>query len=149
MKTFIRIVLLIIILSFMAIVFATAQSDAKINRLAKETGLYIRTILADTSAGFRTETEIFCGEDLVTHFINKRHFIAHTSKFILDLEVKKRKVGKYNSWVAVDEQGGYYFITPFIVDGAGYGVFIQPVNKDLGRRYDLPIITIANFNLCQ
>ena len=129
--------------------FSYSQSDSKINRLAKETGLYIKTILADTSAGFHTETEIFCGEDLVTHFINKRHFIAHTSKFILDLEVKKRKVGKYNSWVAVDEQGGYYFITPFMVDGAGYGVFIQPVNKDLGRRYDLPIITIANFNLCQ
>ena len=105
--------------------------------------------MADTVSGFHNETDIFCGEELVTHFINKRHFIVHTSKYFLDLEVKKRKVGKYNSWLAVDDQNRYFFITPFKADELGYGVFIQPVNKELGRLYDLPIITIANFDICQ
>jgi hypothetical protein len=141
----------ILVLSVLSFSNSYSQSDAKINRLAKETGLYIKTVLPDSTNGFYSETEIFCGEDLVTHFINKRHFIVHTSKFELDLDVKKRKIGNYHSWLAVDKDGRRYFITPF-TDGQkvpGYGVFIQPIDQNYSPVYDLPVITIANFKICQ
>lgn len=154
MKTyfkFLKILIVTLLFLFFMTLLATAQSDNRINRLSKETGLFVKTAMTDKEGNVYNEQIIFCGVELVTHFINKRHFIAHTSKFELDLDVKKRKIGNYNSWLAVDKDGRRYFITPF-TDGQkvpGYGVFIQPIDKNYSPVYDLPVITIANFNLCQ
>ena len=129
---------------------AHSQSDRKINRNSKESGLYVRINLVNTVDGVYNSTEVYCGEELVTHFINHRHFIAHTSKFELDLDVKDRKVGEYNSWIAKDrDKENYYFITPFKVGTDAYGVIIQPCMKNLSLRYDEPVITIANVKICQ
>lgn len=149
-KLNIRILLVIIALSLLATVFAQAQSDRRINRLSQETGLYIRIAVADTllPGGNYSEAVVYCEEELVTHFINNRHFIAHSSKFQFDLDVKKRKVGGYNSWVTKDrDKDEWYFITPFKL-GEGFGVIIQPISKSHQPMYDRPIVTIANVNIC-
>jgi hypothetical protein len=150
MKTLIKFILILVLSVPVSQTFS--QSDSRINRLAQEVGMTVRVALYD-SPDITTEREIFCGEDLVTHFINKRHFIAHSSYFVLDLEVIDRKIGKYNSWLAVDENKNYFFITPFGVDngrgGKGYGVFVQPVDKKLNKLYDRPVITMCSVNICQ
>lgn len=149
-KVFIQVLLVVILLSLLLTVFASAQSDRKINRNSQETGLYIRATFGDKIDEVYNEKQLYCEEALVTHFINNRHFIAHTSKFQLDIDVKDRKVGKYNSWVGKDrDNDNYYFITPFTTGGVGYGVIIQPVTKKLVFRYDEPVITIANVKICQ
>lgn len=128
---------------------SSAQSDRKINRNSQETGLYIRASLSDSVAGVRFDRQIYCEETLITHFINNRHFIAHSYKFELDLAVVHRNIGEYKSWLAFDEKTGrYFFITPFRFEKDGFGVIIQPVDKKYNRLYDLPVITIANFNVC-
>lgn len=145
MKKFLTLLLLLVTLT------VTAQSDRKINRLSKENSLYARIAMSDTTGGLYTEQQLFCGEMLITHFVNKRHFIAHSDKFTLDIDIKKTKLGENNSWVGVDQEGRWYYLTPF-TDGAktapGFGVIIQPVSEKLQREYDLPVIIIANFKLC-
>ena len=115
----------------------------------QESGLYIRATMTDKVSGIYNEQTIYCDEDLVTHFVNKRNFIAKSSKFELVLKVVHRNIGEYKSWLALDTANRYFFITPFRFERDGYGVIIQPVDKRYNRLYDLPVITIANFNLCQ
>lgn len=142
--------LIFIILLAILPLTVNSQSDRKINRNSKESGLYIRASLPDSVAGSTFDRTIFCEETLVTHFVNKRHFIAHSYKFELDLTVVHRNIGEYKSWLAFDEKAErYFFITPFRFEKDGFGVIIQPVDKKYNRLYDLPVITIANFNVCQ
>lgn len=115
----------------------------------QESGLYIRATMADKVAGIYNEQTIYCEEELVTHFVNKRNFIAKSSKFELRLKVVHRNIGEYKSWLALDTANRYFFITPFRFEKNGFGVIIQPVDKRYNRLYDLPVITIANFNVCQ
>lgn len=152
MKNIIKITLLTMALLIYAVIFTQAQSDRKINRLAVEAGKYVRISVSDDlfDDGDYESEEVSCGEELVTHFINKRHFIAHSSKFKFDLDVKKRDFDDYGSWLAVDRDNKdkYYVITPFGY-GDGVGVIIQPVTKSFYVRHDEPIIAIANVNICQ
>ena len=152
-KIFIQILLVVILISLLMIVFASksqAQSDRKINRLSQETGLYVRSVLHNTTDGIYNETELSCKEELVTHFINKRHFIAHTQSYIYDLEIKKRRVGQYKSWLGLAQDGRYFLITPFTVQSTednsyGHAVIIQPVSAQYVLMFDLPTVTISNF----
>lgn len=144
------IIALVLILSTIAL---NAQSDRKINRLAQEAGKYVRiTTIDDMFEDEEYEIEpIYCGEELVTYFINKRHFIVHSAKFQLDLDVKKRNFDGYHSLLTTerDDSNSYYVVTPFGYGDGGYGVIIMPVTKSLNPRFDAPVITIANVNICR
>lgn len=115
----------------------------------QESGLYIRATMATKVADVYNEQIIYCDEELVVHFVNKRNFIAKSSKFELKLKVVHRNIGEYKSWLALDTANRYFFITPFRFEKNGFGVIIQPVDKRYNRMYDLPVITIANFNVCE
>lgn len=119
----------------------------EIDKELTSTGVFIRTVMFDDTFG--REVVLFCDLDAVDFLITKKKIIIHSSQFTLDIDIKKRKVGQYNSWVGLDRiSGKFFFITSFRVNTGGYGMFIQPIHEDLTADFTTPQITIANFNLC-
>jgi hypothetical protein len=110
-----------------------------------ESQLFVRAELHD---GIYAPQELFCEELTVGYHITGRKVIIISKQLELDLKVKKKRLGKYDSWKAVDKDKQYYYITPFQSEDV-FGLYIQPTDKRLTLTYDRPVVIVATGNLCK
>lgn len=94
------------------------------------------------------EQVMSCNEQEANFFISKRQILLNTNNLNLDLKVVDRKIGKYYSWLVKSKTNDYYFVTAG--ESQGYNMLmLQPVEPDLTRRNDLPIIVLTNAPICK
>lgn len=136
MKKLITIILLLVSLTL------TAQSDKKVKRETITTPLNVMVslpnlILTGDSARIE-EKPMFCEYDeFAKFFISNRRIYTYVHNVKLDLRVKKKRVGPYKSWLAIDDEYNYYLVMRVtgIGENNGQGILFRPVRKDL--TYDL------------
>lgn len=129
-----------ILLATILILFALATSAQQMTKV----NLYVKVELHNEVY----DPEIVsCGTSEVAFHISKRKVIILSQKVTLDLKVKKKRLGQYDSWKAVDKDKQYYYITPFQEDEI-FGLYIQPISKNFDKMYDRPVVIVSNGNIC-
>lgn len=129
------------ILSLILICLTFAANAQKLT----EATLYIKSEL---HSDVYEPQQVFCDQTDVGYHITGRKLIIISKPIELDLKVKKKRLGKYDSWKAVDKDGQYYYITPFEINN-NFGLYIQPTDRNLYKMYDRPVVIVSTGNLCK
>lgn len=94
------------------------------------------------------ELVLSCKEQQVYYFMSKKQVIFRCLSANFDLTVVDRNIGKYKGWLAVDDSKNYYFILASEI-GPFANIMLQPCDKDLTRRDDLPVTIFTNAPICK
>jgi hypothetical protein len=131
-------------LALVTILLLTTLLPLKAQQMTKA-NLYVKVELHNEVY----EPEIVsCGTSEVAFHISKRKVIIIAKQVTLDLKVKKKRIGDYKSWKAIDKDKQYYYITPFQEDQI-FGLYIQPISKNFDKMYDRPVVIVSNGSICR